>query len=109
MQYLIDNSIFRWLLALVSYVIAEPNMRAIIQNLAATAIWALGRISCKGLRFLRLTGRAPAEESSEVSDCTDDLKEVMLAAIDALSKRGGELTIKTQIPNQKTELTIKLT
>lgn len=111
MQYVADNSIFQWLLIVVSYLMAEPNMRAIMQNLTATSLWELGRVACRAFHFRKGIDSRPTQVVNlQVADRPDDLKTVMLAAINVLSDRGGEVTIKTQKSRyEKTEMTIKVT
>ena len=109
MQYVTDNSIFQWLLIVLSYLIAEPNMRAIMQNLTATSLWEIGRAACRVFRKGIDTGAAHVA-LPQVTDSADGLTKVMLAAIKSLSDRSGEITIKTQRSKyEKTELTVKLT
>ena len=79
---------------------AEPNMRAIVQNLTATSLWELGRLASKTFRFRRAPQRR---------DGAEGLTTVMLAAINSLKDHSGEITFKTQRSRyEKTELTIKL-
>jgi hypothetical protein len=109
MSYVIEDSTFQWLLVVVSYLMAEPNMRAIMQNLTATSLWELGRLTCRVLRFRRLIDRPAQNARAHVHDGPDSLTTVMLTAIDALSDRAGEVTIKAQRSRyDKTEITIKV-
>jgi hypothetical protein len=110
MQYVADP-IFQWLLVAVSYLMAEPNMRGIVQNLAATSLWEFARLACRAFRFWKVNGSRPARVASpQGRDGAESLTTVMLAAINTLSDRSGEITIKTQRSRyEKTELTIKLT
>lgn len=112
MHYVADNSILQWLLLAVSYLIAEPNMRAIVQNLAATSLWELARLACRALRFWKVIDSGPAQVASPTrfTDGQESLTTVMLAAINTLSDRSGEITIKTQRSEyEKTEMRIKVT
>ena len=110
MKYLTDNSIFQSLLVVISYLIAEPNMRAIMQNLTATSLWELGRLASKTFRFRRAIGSGRAHVAPQLSDGAEGLTTVMLAAIDSLRDHSGEITFKTQRSrHEKTELKIKLT
>ena len=113
MQAVADNSIFQWLLVVVSYLMAEPNTRAIMQNLTATSIWELGRSTCRVLRSRNfrkgIDSGAAHDMSPQVYNEPDNLHAVMLAAINALSDRDGEVTIKAQRSRyEKTEMTIKV-
>lgn len=109
MSYVIDNLTFQWLLVAVSYLMAEPNMRAIMQNLTATSLWEFGRLAYKALGFWKLIGRPSQDARTEAHDGSDSLTTVMLTAIDALSNRVGEVTIKAQRSRyEKTEITIKV-
>ena len=109
MSYVIDNSTFQWLLVVVSYLMADPNMRAIIQNLTATSLWELGRRAYRVLRFWKLIGSPAQDGRAQVHDGTEGLTTVMITAINALSNRAGEVTIKAQRSQyEKTEITIKV-
>jgi len=110
MQYVTDNSIFQLLLMVVSYVMAEPNMRAIMQNLTATSLWEVGRVACRVFRFRKgIDDGGDRVASPQLTDGADGLITVMLAAIDSLKDRSGVITIKTQSSKyEKTELTVKL-
>jgi hypothetical protein len=110
MQYVTDNSI-QWLLIVFSYLMAEPNMRAIMQNLTATSLWEIGRAACRLFRFRKGIDRGAAQVAiPQLTDRADGLTTVMLAAINSLSDRSGEITIKTQRSKyEKTELTVKVT
>jgi hypothetical protein len=110
MQYVTDNSILQLLLMVVSYVMAEPNMRAIMQNLTATSLWEIGRVACRVFRFRKgIDSGAARVASPQLTDGADGLITVMLAAIASLKDRSGEITIKTQSSKyEKTELTVKL-
>jgi hypothetical protein len=109
MQSVADNSIFQWLLVVAPYLMAEPNMRAIMQNLTATSLWELGRLTYRVLRFWKLIDRPTQAARAQVHHGPDSLTTVMLTAIDALSNRTGEITIKAQRSRyEKTEITIKV-
>jgi hypothetical protein len=110
MQYVTDNLIFQWLLTVVSYAVAEPNMRAIMQNLTATSLWEIGRVVGRLFQFRKgFDSNATRGERPQLIESTGDLQTVMIAAIKSLRNRSGELTIKTQSSKyKKTELTIKL-
>ena len=90
---------------------AEPNMRAIMQNLTATSLWEIGRAACRVFRFRKGIDSGAAQGAiPELTESADDLTTVMLAAINSLTDRSGEITIKTQKSKyEKTELTVKLT
>ena len=111
MQYVADNSIFQWLLIVVSYLMAEPNMRAIMQNLTATSLWELGRRAYIAFRFRKGIDSSTAQlASSQLTDGAEGLTTVMLAAINSLRDHSGEITIKTQRSRyEKIEMTIKVT
>ena len=102
MQYPWDGWIFRWL-PTIAYLIAEPNMRAIIQNLVATALWQLGRMA---VGFWKTRDRnAPLVTRSDQS-----LLPVFLTALQTTFAKGlTELTLKTQTSKyKKCELIIKM-
>jgi hypothetical protein len=106
MLYVPDSSVFQWLLVIISYVIAEPNMRAIVQNLAATSLWEIGR---RALGFWKSQPhRTSLITRSDFTETADSITSVLLAAIKTPNKGTTELTLKTQTKYQKSELTIKL-
>lgn len=111
MLYAADNSIFQWFLAVVSYVIAEPDTRAIAQNLAANSLWECARRA--GRAFGRLIGRyGPAQVASlQPTDGLEGLTSIVLDSVsDLFAKRAGEVVIKAQRSKyEKIEVTIRMT
>jgi hypothetical protein len=82
-----------------------------MQNLTATSLWELARVAYRVFRFRRGIDSGAAEDANrQPMDGGEDLTTVMLAAINLLRNRSGEITLRSQRSRyQKTELTIKLT
>ncbi len=82
-----------------------------MQNLAATSLWELARVARRNLRWSKVIGTDQAQAASpHAQDRPQGLATVMLAAINALSDREGEVTIKAQDSQYgKVEMTIKVT
>lgn len=83
-------------------VVADPDMRAILQNLAANVVWAIGRSGLRGIRRnsnLEPPPRAPRLERADPADIGPNLRTVILALAESgqtseiriRSKRGGRV------------------
>lgn len=94
-------------------VVADPDMRAILQNLAANVIWAIGRSGLRGIRLnpnLDAPRGAPRLERSDPADIGPNLRAVMLALAESgqtgeirvRSKRGGKVEHEVLISLQGT-------
>ena len=83
-------------------VVADPDMRAVLQNLAANVIWAIGRSGLRGVRYnsnLDPPRAHPRQERSDPADIGPNLRALLLALAESgqtvevriRSKRAGRV------------------
>lgn len=78
-------------------VVADPDMRAVLQNLAANVVWAIGRSGLRGVRTntnLDQPSGRPRQDRVDPVDIGPNLRPVLLAL--AESGQGGEVRIRSK-------------
>lgn len=99
------------IISFATFVMAEPDLRAILQNLAANVVWA---ISTSGLPNVIRTMKRPSQPMTVTSthgtpDVGRNLANIMLAIADSNGFEESELTFRYKSPAHETmEVTLKI-
>ncbi|MCI0418876.1 MAG: hypothetical protein L0312_06590 [Acidobacteria bacterium] len=94
----------------LAVVVADPDMRAVLQNLAANVVWAISVSGVRGLR--QREGSVPFEQNSRYRNRLDpvdvgpNLRTILLAL--AESGQAGELHFRTRARGVEQEVSIKI-
>ena len=98
-------------IAFVVYVLAQPDMRAILQNLAANVVWTISTIGAPYISRRQVRTPEPIAYSPlkrESLDIGQNLREVMMAIL-SNGDKDTELTFRYRSPSQEVmEVTLHL-
>jgi hypothetical protein len=92
----------------LAIVLSDPDVRAILQNLAADIVWAIGASGIRGIRSR--PERPPLDvlplKNRDPFDIGPNMREVLLA----LSERseGGRLRLRSQRDNETVEVVVEI-
>jgi len=92
----------------VATVLADPNVIAILQNLAANVIWAIGASGIRGVRRkISLPPNTYLWRQKDPFEIGPNLRDVMLAIAESNGGKESQIRFKYRTPNKETmEVTI---
>ena len=88
----------------IASILADPNVLAVLQNLAANVVWAIG---ASGVRGIQRRMSAPPNnylwrrKDSDPIEIGANLREVLLALVEHNDGHNAELRIRSHTPNKE--------
>ena len=97
----------------IAVVLADPNVRAVLQNLTANLIWAMSVSGIRGIVDKSpdfMSGHFPWRQRRDPFEVGPNLRDIILAVAENNGGKDSQITFKSRYRNQQTvEMTIRIT